>query len=494
MLQIFRDKSQSMFIQAVVLVIALVFVFWGVGANMMDSREAAIVVNDEEISFQEYQRAYDQLLSGYRQQFGGSVPEELLKSLGVSEQVKSQLIQQALLRQGAADMGLRVSEPEVQKNIQEMVQFQEDGSFNMDKYKSILSSNRLTPHKFEASMRYDTLSTKGVQVIGNFSTIVTDAEINDLFQQDKESVSVNFVAIDPKGFADKVSIEEKSLATWFEGHKENYKSAPKLQLKFLSFPYPEAAEKTETEGESEERSAVFQKANEAYEGIIAAGSLQEYAKLHPEAAVLETAFFDRDTLPDNLDKAQVVQDRAFSLKRGELSSLIESPSGYSILYAEAIQEPAVPALDSVREAVSKDYSDEQAKNLARETSEEILASLASGTEFSELADTNGLELKTARLSRTPSAEEDNGFPPNLLADVFALGKDMPLPEAPANVGDTLYLYQFTARALPEAGSLNEEEKEQYRTRILGAKQERLLISWLRQQEQSADIYSHKNLQ
>ena len=91
MLQIFRDKAQSTFIQAIVLVIALVFVFWGVGANMMDSRESAIVVNGEDISYQEYQRAYDQLLSTYRQQFGGSVPEALLKSLGLSQQIQTQL-------------------------------------------------------------------------------------------------------------------------------------------------------------------------------------------------------------------------------------------------------------------------------------------------------------------------------------------------------------------------------------------------------------------
>ena len=137
MLQIFRDKSQSMFIQAIVVVIALVFIFWGVGANMMDKREAALVVNDEEISFQEYQRIYDDLLAGYRQQFGGSIPEALLDSLGLSSQVKNQLIQQALLRQGSASMGLLVSAPEVQQDIQEMVQFQENDSFNMEKYKSL---------------------------------------------------------------------------------------------------------------------------------------------------------------------------------------------------------------------------------------------------------------------------------------------------------------------------------------------------------------------
>jgi peptidyl-prolyl cis-trans isomerase D len=479
------------------LVIALVFIFWGVGANMMDTRQAAIVVNDEEISYQEYQRIYDQLLSSYRQQFGGSVPEELLKSLGISEQVQSQLIQQTLLRQGAASMGLLVSEPEVQQDIQNMVQFQENDSFNLEKYKTILSSNRLTPHKYEVSRRVDMLSTKGVQAIGNFATTVTDAEINDLYQQSKESVTLHFAKISPSHFTDKVTIEEAPLAAWFDQNKENYKSDPKVQLKFLSFSY-----KNDSESDSEQdkaaattkRSAVFQQANEAYEGIISAGSLQEYAKLHSEAAILETDFFSHNNPPAILDKAPAVQNKAFSLKVGELSSLIESPAGYSILYAEAIQAPEIPALESVRDEVTKDYRSEQARELAREKSEEILAALKSGTLFSEITQANEIELKEATLSRNAPAPEGSEFPPSLLMDVFSLSDTNPLPDEPAQVAEDTYLYQFSKRTLPDAAAMTDEEKEQLKTQILSAKQERILVAWIRHQEKEADIFTNKNLQ
>lgn len=632
MLQIFRDKAQSTFIQAIVLVIALVFIFWGVGTNMMGSREAAIVVNDEEISFQDYQEVYDQLLSSYRQQFGGSIPEELLQTLGLSQQAKNQLIQGALLRQGATDMGLMASAPEVQRRIQEMVQFQENDSFNMDKYQSILTSNRLTPHKFEASMRYDMLSGKGVTAIGNFSTIVTDTEILDRFQQDKESVSLLFAKISPLDFHDKVNIEEEKMLAWFEQNKDAYKSAPRIKLKFLSFPYAGGAEnitvsdeqveeryqknlvryrepeerharhillkaddnssseshasqlakaeevlkkakggedfaslaKTYSEGPTKDnggdlgsftrgqmvkpfddavfsmkegevsevvktsfgyhvillesiqpaatrsldevreelvkeitnelaRPAVFQKANEAYEGIIAAGSLQEYAQLTPDATILETDFFSRSDFPENLDKAPSVQNTVFSLKSGELSSLLESPNGYSILYAEATQEPAVPELDSVRESVTADYTAVLAKALAHEKTEELLAALKSGTAFAEAAQAADVEVKDATLLRTSLAPEANGFPPSLLQDAFTLTSNTPLPEEAAEVGDDLFIYQFTERTIPAPATLTAEEKEQYRTEILSSKQDRLLIAWIRHQEKNAEIYSNKNL-
>jgi len=491
MLQIFRDKSQSVFIQAIVLVIALVFIFWGVGANMMDSREAAIVVNDQEISFQEYQSTYDKLLSSYRQQFGGSVPEELLQSLGLNEQVKSQLIQQALLRQGAEAMGILVSAPEVQTHIQEMAQFQVNDSFNMEKYKSLLASNRLTPHQFETSQRVDMLSAKGVQAIGSFATTVTDAEINDLFQQAKESVTLNFIKISPSDFIDNVVIEDDALAEWFAQNKENYKTDPLIKLKFLSFQYD--ADSENSEDASNTRAAVFQRANDAYEGIISAGSLQEYANIHPEVDIQETDFFSHLTPPATLDNSPVVQEKVFSLKTGELSSLIESPSGYSILYAEAIQAPEIPSLETVKKQVINDYREDQAKILARNKSEELLKALQEGGQLPELGKANNLESKEVSLSRSSTASDTKEFPPNLLMDVFSLNSSKPLPEKPATVGEDLYLYQFTGRTLPDPTTLTAEEEERFRAQLLNAKQERILIAWIRNQERTADIFTNRNI-
>ncbi len=486
MLQIFRDKAQSTIIQAIVLVIALVFVFWGVGANMMNSREAAIVVNDEDISFQQYQRAYDQRLAAYRQQFGGAVPEALLKSLGVSEQVKTQLIQQALLRQGAQAMGVTVSAPEIQRNIQEMVQFQENGAFSVDKYKSILQSNRLTPHKFENSMRYDALSNKGVQAIGNFATTVTAAELEDLYQQSKESITVSFTEINPAKFIDKVKVEKDALAAWFEANKDKYKTAPQVKLKFLSFPY----DKEDTKS----RAATFKEANDAYEGIISAGSLNAYAKLHPEAVILHTDFFPRSAPPAILDNDPSVQAIAFSLKPGELSSLVESPSGYSILFAEAMQGPQIPALSAVEKEATEDYKKAEARKLALAKGEEILTSLRANGDFSELSKSNDLELKEVTLSRDTAADMSNGFPPSLLGKVFGLNESNALPDEVASVDKTLYLYQFVKRSLPDPAEMTDEEKELLTSQIINAKQERLLIAWIRNQEKNADIYTNKNLQ
>ena len=105
-----------------------------------------------------------------------------------------------------------------------------------------------------------------------------------------------------------------------------------------------------------------------------------------------------------------------------------------------------------------------------------------------------MELKKASLSRSSTGSETSNFPPSLLMDVFSLSNSNPLPDEPATVGEDIYLYKFTERNLPDTASMTEEEKEQYTAQILSAKQERLIVAWIRHQEGTAEIYNNKNLQ
>ena len=243
MLKFLRDKAQSIVIQAIVVIIALVFIFWGVGTNMMNKQEAAIVVNNEEISFQEFQQAYDQAYSRLAQQFGGTIPKGLADSLNIKDQVISQLTQQALLRQGGLEMGLMISGHEVQEEIENMVQFQENGAFNLERYKSILASNRLSPQKFEQSMRYDLLSQKAISSLSEFAMEPTQFEIEELHNLEKETVSVSYVVVSPETFRDGIEVGDDDLNAWYQEAGERYLSAPMVKLTYLPYTFKNIGEK-----------------------------------------------------------------------------------------------------------------------------------------------------------------------------------------------------------------------------------------------------------
>ncbi len=628
MLQILRKKSQSTFIQIIVVVIALVFIFWGVGANLKGSRQAALVVNGDEISFQQYQQAYDRALQRLSEQFGGNVPKGLAESLGVKQQVINQLIQTSLLRQGAKEMGILVSKQEIRQIIEGMVQFQENGVFNLERYKAVLATNRMVPTTFEASMRIDRLSEVAAREIANFANVVTDFEIQEIYSQQNEKINLKYVKISPDLFVDKVKIDDDALKAWFETVKDNYKSEPQLKLKYLTFTYdsvgrkiaideskikeyyqdniekyqvPEKrharhilfklsesdseqrqqeqarkaadvlklakdganfaelakkysegpskesggdlgffaagqmvpafdqavfsmkageisdviktqfgyhiilleaiqpaktksleevkAEITKTLQQKEAESLAFQMANDAYEGIISAGSLAKYAEAHPEIVIEQTDFFPKSNAPADLKADPQFLEKAFELHKGELSSLIKGQSGYAILYAEDVKEPEVPTFEATKDILVKDYQKFQSKELAETAANELLKGLREHKDFKTLAEAIGTTvLETGFLGQ----KDNSAFPSALLAEAFVLSPSSPLPEEPGKVGDDFFVYSFLDREIPTMPEKS-EEVDKYRQSLLRFKQQQLLSAWLHHMELNAKITKHPSL-
>jgi peptidyl-prolyl cis-trans isomerase D len=632
MLQILRNKAQSIVIQALVLIIALVFIFWGVGTRMMSNRDTAITVNNEEITFQEYQRSYDQAISSYRRQFGDAISEEILKGLGVKQQVINQLTQAALLRQGANAMGIIVTPVEIQTAIRKMPQFLQEGSFNMNTYRAILSANRLTPHKFETSIGHDLLGEKVITSIDNFAITASETEINEMFQRDQETVRVKTAKITPDLFKDKIVMNTQDLATWYETVKDTYKTEKKIKLNYLSFPYKTQIDKikisddqilaqydkdkvtyqvpekrharhillktdenaspekqaeqkkkaeeilvkaragedfsalaatysedssknkggdlgtfakgkmikefddavfsmkpndisdiiqtrfgfhiikldkiipAETQPLKDVRTAIitklqdeqakpvtFQMANNAYEGIIAAGSLKAYAEKHSDDTIVATDFFSHTNPPATLGHDPKFMDTIFALKQGELSSLIEAPSGYFILYAEAVQEPVAPKLEEVKERATKDYSLTKARTMAKETATAFLAKVQGGADFEKTAKEENLHFKESDPLNKKNTTPDPALPSSLIEQAFRLSLKNPFPKEVLTVGDDFYVLQFLERKIPDASSLSAAARKEYTTTLLKQKQNQLLSSWLKHQEKNSKISVNKNI-
>lgn len=393
MLQILRNKSQSVFIQIIVVIIALVFVFMGAG-SMMNNTDAAIVVNDEEISFQQYQRAYEQAHQNLANQFGGNVPKGIAEALGLKEQVINQLVQAELLRQGAEQMGVRLSDLEIRQTIQAMSQFQKDGQFDKEAYNAVLNSNRLSPTKFEASMRYDMIAEKTARLIGNFSNSATDFEIRDIYNQINDSVSVNYVKFSPESYVDTITVNEEELTKWFETAKEEYQTAPQIKLSYLAYNYDTVGAKIEIDEASisnfynnntllyttpekrharhillkassddspathTEKKALAEKVKQlAITGSDFATLAEQYSEGPSKTNGGDLGFFERGSMVPSFDEA------VFQLNPGSISDIVKTDFGYHIIKLEEVQPENVLSLEEAKEKIIVALQREQAQSL-----------------------------------------------------------------------------------------------------------------------------------
>lgn len=454
MLQILRKKAQSPLIQIIVVIIALVFIFWGVGTNTGNSNQAAISVNGEDISFQQYQQAYDRAYQQLSNQFGGNVPKGMVEAFGLKQQVINQIIQTALLRQGAAAMGIVVSGDDIRNYIQSMIQFQENGAFSMDRYKAVLAANRMAPAKFEQSMRFDHLAEVASREIARFGGIATDFEIQDIYSQINEKIAVKYTRISPADFAGKVVVDDETLSAWFETVKDTYKTEPRLKLNYLVFSYDEIGRKVTIDqakieeyyrnnldsfkvpeqrharhilfkaGEEDSAQVHQEKSEKAVEVLKLlqnGGNFTTLAKEYSEDTTKNTGgdlgFFPAGKMVPAFDEA------VFSMQPGTISEVVKTPFGYHIIKLEGIKPAVTQPLAEVTGKVTESLQTKEAESLAFQVANDAYEAIIGAGSLATYAESNpNLNIHRTDFFTKKDAPADLKNDPEFLERTFELEK------------------------------------------------------------------------
>jgi len=366
MLNILRKNAQSVVVQAMVVIIAVVFIFWGVGTNLKDNPNALAVVNGKEIPYRDFQQNYERAIDSYKQQFGGQLPPGFLQSMGLKEQVLDQLIQSELLRQGAEKIGIKIGKEAVQRKISEMAVFNSNGRFDLTNYKAVLERNKLSPTSFEAGIQNDLLMNRVLEALGAFSVVPTQ-EVALWIEYIGQEIKLAYAAVTSEEYIGQVKVTDDALATWFETAKETYKTAPQCKLHYLAFNYdddlkqvtvndeavrtyyqehgetyntPEKRRarhilfKVTAEDSPETRGAKKAEAEKVLAQIKKGGDFSQLAGQYSEDATKtkggDLGFFSRGQM------VPPFEDSVFGLKKGEVSGVVETPFGYHLIKLDEV--------------------------------------------------------------------------------------------------------------------------------------------------------------
>src|SRR3954469_7857869 len=147
-------------------------------------------IDGRNITAVEFKRSYDIQLQAYRNAYGANVSEQLLKQLGIEQQILQQLVDQQAALIEAERLGVTASDEEVRQRIFATPAFQENGAFiGEQRYQQILRAQRppLTPAAFEKAMR-DELTVDKLRAVLTEWLALTDKEVEHEYRQRNDKV------------------------------------------------------------------------------------------------------------------------------------------------------------------------------------------------------------------------------------------------------------------------------------------------------------------
>src|SRR5438067_3801959 len=112
----------------------------GTGADAASSDTIA-KVEGHDITAGEFRRTYQAQLQAYRSAYGANMSDQLLKQLGIEQQILQQMVDERAALAEAERLGVKVSDEEVAQRIYAIPAFQDNGAFiGASRYQQLLLS------------------------------------------------------------------------------------------------------------------------------------------------------------------------------------------------------------------------------------------------------------------------------------------------------------------------------------------------------------------
>lgn len=258
-------------------------------------------VGKVEITKEDFGTVYSNVKNYYAGALGGNIDEKRARELNLEGIALQTLINQALLKNFADELEMRVSDEEVAAKLASMEPFLKGGRFDKERYLLALKNVGLSPKEFENGLKNELLIQKVTAVI---EPSVKSAEIlplkSAMNSQDRVSVKI----LDARAYLKEVS--EGDIKAFWEKNKSKFKKAPKYNLETVtvhSMDFVPSAE--ELKKEYAENGSFYYKDGKKMSFEEAKEQIQKNAKL---ALAKKDALRKYVELKDSKIKGQPIND------------------------------------------------------------------------------------------------------------------------------------------------------------------------------------------
>ncbi len=422
MLTKIREKSQGAFAGIILAAICIPFALWGINNYTNDASETPVAsVGDKDFYQRDLMRAYEK----YRQNFR-NVPfdEKQLKAQALNKLVKDEV-----LLQYVNSKKLTVSDETVRDFLKNLPYFQTDGKFDETKYKTLLSSQRMTSVDFVKQVKNE-LEMEQLQKTVLESGFATNYDVERFFKIQNQKRDAQYVIVSPQLTLE--NPKDNEISAYYQQNQNKYKIPEQVAIQYIELTLDDVAKTIEVT--DEKLKAFYEEQKELFiiperrkishilfaikEGVDEKTALSKAQEAKQSLINKDFSALAKEISDDKLSAKEGgdlglfnagVMEKEFEqavekLALNEVSNPVKSAFGYHLIKVTELLPKQVKSLENVKEEVTKAYQKAQAETLFYQKGETLTEmSYQNSDSLQVAADTLQLKIQT-----TPLFTKDNG--------------------------------------------------------------------------------------
>jgi peptidyl-prolyl cis-trans isomerase D len=433
--------------------LALMFVMWGAYGvvNMsFGAPDYGLKVNDERISIETLNRAWQERQSQYQQQLNGVEMSDAQKKM-LQQQMIDEYVRQTLLRQRAERSGYRVTDAQVGEAVRSEPAFQLDGKYDARVAKNMLAQIGMTVDGYLAERR-QALQIQQLNEGIELTDFLTPAELDRIYALENEQRELRYALLTPDHYQAALKIDDAKIKSWYDSHPNDYMSPESVRLQYAELRLdsissqitvsPEQLQayydKNQSRyGEIEKRhahhilialpagadakadAAALAKAQDVVAQLKAGKDFSELSKKYSADPGSATRGGDLGWA----DKATYVAsfaDALFGMQPGQISDPVKTQYGYHIIRLDEIRPAHVRSLEEAHAQIESEYRRDQGGEIFGDRQEQLQQKLESGAsaDLDALARQFGLQTGEIKDFTRSSGGAPLGSKQDLLRAVF----------------------------------------------------------------------------